>query len=65
MKLKINNQPVLLDEGSTLTQAISQFGASGQFAVALNGQFVSKQHYPITTLNGDDKVEILAPLEGG
>ncbi|NQZ09961.1 MAG: sulfur carrier protein ThiS [Algicola sp.] len=71
MKLTVNNQPVDIGDNSTsscgitLLCVITQFGAGGQFAVALNGQFVSKQNYPQTMVSADDKIEILSPIQGG
>lgn len=65
MKLMVNNQNIELQAAPTLAGVIAQFGASGQYAVALNGQFVSKQHYQQTPVTVNDKVEILSPLEGG
>ncbi|MCJ8270929.1 MAG: sulfur carrier protein ThiS [Psychrosphaera sp.] len=65
MKLTVNNQPVDIGDNSTLLCVITQFGAGGQFAVALNGQFVSKQNYRQTPVSADDKIEILSPIQGG
>lgn len=65
MKLTVNNQPIDIGDNSTLSCVITQFGAAGQFAVALNGQFVSKQNYQQTPVSADDKIEILSPIQGG
>lgn len=65
MNLWVNNQSATSVEGGTLADVIEQFGASGLFAVALNGQFVSKQDYHHTALTADDRIEILSPITGG
>ncbi|MFT4929346.1 MAG: sulfur carrier protein [Phenylobacterium sp.] len=65
MKLLVNNKTIEVEPNGTLVAVIEQFGASGAFAVAHNGQFVSQQDYATTTLNTNDKVEILSPIAGG
>lgn len=39
--------------------------ASGTFAVALNGEFIDRYHYQQTTLNNNDKIDVLFPIQGG
>ena len=65
MKLLVNNQAMQISNNGTLMMVVEQFGACGSFAVALNGQFVSRKHYATTTLTADDKIEILSPIAGG
>ena len=39
--------------------------AEGQVATALNGEFVPRQARAATRLAADDRVEIVAPRQGG
>ena len=65
MKLLVNNQTMEVNANGNLVAVIEQFGASGTFAVAHNGQFVSQQDYATTALTANDKIEILSPIAGG
>lgn len=65
MNILINNQHHELSGQSTISNVISHFGATGAFAVALNGCFVSKTQYETTEVSEGDKVEILSPISGG
>ena len=65
MKVVVNNQTMDIDDQATLACVVKQFAAQGQFAVAHNGRFVSKQHYQTTQLTLADKIEILSPIQGG
>lgn len=65
MKIWVNNQTTEVLPQSTVTAVIEQFGATGPFAVALNGQFVTKADYGQTQVNEGDKLEVLSPISGG
>ena len=50
----------------SLGELVAQLGLSeGQVATALNGDFVPRQARAATRLAADDKVEIVAPRQGG
>ncbi|WNC70606.1 sulfur carrier protein ThiS [Thalassotalea psychrophila] len=72
MKLYINGQSFpLTKNGNTLEQAINQYMDSQNksldlsFAVALNGNFISKDDYAQTKLNDGDSIDVLFPIQGG
>lgn len=73
MKLIVNGAPAAL-EATTLEQALAlwleedaRLEAVGPRAVAtaLNGRFVPAAKRAATPLNEGDRVEILAPMQGG
>ena len=51
---------------ASLAELVAQLGYSeGQVATALNGEFVSRQARAGAMLAADDKIEIVAPRQGG
>ncbi len=65
MKIIVNAQ---LHEvtASTLGAALPELGfTSAAIATALNGSFVSKETRDTTSLTEGDRLEILAPMQGG
>ena len=51
---------------TSLGELVAQLGfGEGQVATALNGDFVPRQARAATWLTADDKVEIVAPRQGG
>ncbi len=74
MNIFINGQVFSIEQTSetqpvTLTAALSLYLNEQQrqstFAIALNGDFVSKSEYERSLLNPDDCVDILFPIQGG
>ena len=70
MKLFINGQSISLEtEKPSLLVALQCYLTPDQqqqsFAVALNGNFVSKTDYPQTSVNRGDSVDVLFPIQGG
>ena len=65
MQVLVNNQEFELIEPHTVANTVELFGASGPFAVALNGQFVTKESYSTTKISVNDKIDILSPIQGG
>lgn len=50
----------------TLADALAELGYGGNaLATALNGQFVPAALRPDTPLRDGDRVEVLAPMQGG
>ena len=50
----------------TLAQALEELGFGGKkIATALNGRFVAAAARPTTDLADGDRVEIVAPMQGG
>ena len=51
---------------ASLDELVAQLGfGEGQVATALNGDFVPRQGRAMTQLAAGDKVEIVAPRQGG
>ncbi|WDE14353.1 sulfur carrier protein ThiS [Thalassomonas haliotis] len=69
MKIYINGQAFELDQGFSVTAALAQFLTPQQqktsFAVALNGEFLAREKYPVTILSSQDGLDVLFPIQGG
>lgn len=65
MTLLLNGEPREV-EATTLAQALAELGYAGKVvATAVNGDFVAVRHRDGVTLNDGDRVEVLAPMQGG
>ncbi len=62
---------VLINAKKTQTTAtnlaglVSELKMEGTFALALNQNFVPKSQYAATAINENDRIEIVAPMQGG
>jgi len=70
MHIHFNNQRLPLTSPLTLAEFVTEIagsqGANGSpFAIAINQKFIPKQCYGSTTLNDGDRVELVAPMQGG
>ncbi|WP_341502496.1 sulfur carrier protein ThiS [Gallaecimonas sp. GXIMD4217] len=65
MNILINGQPLQLDVGSSVHQALAAFGARPPVAVAVNGRFLPRGQHQSTRLEEGDSLEVLGPMEGG
>lgn len=65
IKVFINNQLVELDSTTPLTAVVEKHTTGNAFAVAINEIFVPKTQYADTAINDGDRIEILAPMQGG
>ena len=65
MTVYINAEPVEQDGISNLQQLLEKHAGNGPFAVALNENFVPKTAYAETEIQEGDKIEIVAPMQGG
>lgn len=66
IKVSINGEIRKIKEGTTLKQLLEESGyGKGGFAVAVNVTFVPVEEYEHTVLNEGDKIDILAPVQGG
>lgn len=53
-------------EAATLAAALEALGYSGRkIATAVNGRFVAAPARPVTPLSDGDRVEVVAPMQGG
>jgi sulfur carrier protein len=65
MNLIVNAQPREVT-ATTLASALSELGFTGPaIATALNSQFVPREARDTATLNDGDRLEVLAPMQGG
>ncbi|OIQ24275.1 MAG: thiamine biosynthesis protein ThiS [Alphaproteobacteria bacterium MedPE-SWcel] len=65
MEILVNSEPREV-KGPTLSAALQELGYSGgAFATALNGHFVPQEHRSTQPLSAGDRIEVLAPMQGG
>ena len=65
MKITLNGV-VREVEASVLDHALSELGYSeSTIATAVNGQFVPKKQRPDIVLSDGDRIEVVAPMQGG
>ena len=65
MTLIVNGEPREV-AAATLAEALAALGYSdAMVATALNGEFVPKRARETTSLSDGDKIEIVAPRQGG
>ncbi|MEM1383555.1 MAG: sulfur carrier protein ThiS [Pseudomonadota bacterium] len=65
MKIELNGQQTEL-AAATLDQALEELGYSGAVvATAVNGDFVPRGARTETLLSDGDRLEVIAPLQGG
>lgn len=65
MKLIVNSQPAEI-AANTLDKALIELGyKDDRIATAINGDFIPEGNRTETTLNPGDRIEILAPMQGG
>jgi len=66
LHILVNNQPINLPAGSTVSDALAAFGhAQGPFAVALNDEFLPKSRYGQQALSDGDTLDLVTPVGGG
>ncbi|SEG66321.1 sulfur carrier protein ThiS [Bosea lathyri] len=65
MTLLLNGQPQEV-EARTLAEALAELGyADKVVATAVNGEFVSARLREGVTLSDGDRLEVVAPMQGG
>lgn len=65
MRIDLNGKPRLIGAYS-LAEALDELGYSGAtIATALNGTFVPTAARSGTPLHDGDRIEVLAPMQGG
>lgn len=65
MKIEVNGEARALD-CATVGDALTELGwATARVATALNGTFVPAAARHATRLNEGDRLEVLAPMQGG
>jgi sulfur carrier protein len=64
----VNGQPAQVEAGQTVAGLLAALGhpAGGPgIAVARNGEVVPRSAWPTTTLDDDDRLEVLGASQGG
>ncbi len=65
MTLLLNGAPQEI-AARTLAEALAELGYAGRIvATAVNGEFVPVRRRAGTALNDGDRVEVVAPMQGG
>ena len=65
MRIFLNDDAHDVD-AATLAAALDSLGFSGRkIATALNGRFVAATARPATKLTDGDRIEVVAPMQGG
>ncbi|MDD7971565.1 sulfur carrier protein ThiS [Roseinatronobacter alkalisoli] len=65
MKIDVNGEAQEV-VGPTVDDALTELGwGSARVATALNGEFLPKSARATTQLNVGDRLEVLAPMQGG
>ncbi|MDR3099808.1 MAG: sulfur carrier protein ThiS [Paraburkholderia sp.] len=65
MDIQINQKPLTLPEGATVADALAAFGAQPPFAVAVNGDFVTRTQHGARKLSAGDRLDVVSPVAGG
>lgn len=66
MKITLNGESQTIEQKITIEKMLEQKGYNGKLvAVALNGEFLPKENYETTNIEDNDKIEIVAPMQGG
>lgn len=65
MRIDVNGEPREVS-GPSLADALTELGwAEARVATAVNGSFVPKAARASTALKDGDRLEVLAPMQGG
>ena len=65
MRIFVNGDQAEIEPG-TLALALTTLGYGGKkVATAVNGRFVPAPARPATKLSDGDKIEVVAPMQGG
>lgn len=64
MIVRINDKPIETN-ALNLAGLVAELNIDGAFALALNEHFVAKSQYANTLIAENDRIEIVAPMQGG
>ncbi len=65
MQLIVNDETIEVPEKMSVTDFIQWFKQEGNFAIAVNMEFVPRSLYAETMLKEGDRIEIVLPMQGG
>lgn len=65
MIIFINDTQTQVPSPSTLLEAVSAFGAQPPFALLLNQNFIPASEHETTSVQENDRIEIISAIQGG
>lgn len=65
MQLIVNDETIEIPKPMSIAEFIDLFKQQGNFAIAVNMEFVPRSLYAETMLKDRDRVEIVLPMQGG
>lgn len=66
MRIQLNGQPHILDDGTTIDVLISSVtGSTRGSAAAVDGEVVPRSAWPVTVLREGQVVELITAVQGG
>jgi len=66
MKIKLNGEEREAVTGQKLADFLTELNYdTGHCATAINGEFITRSLYSETTIQENDELEIVAPMQGG
>lgn len=66
IKISLNNEVKMLAKEINIEQLLFDYGfQKDRVAVAVNTEFVSRSNYTTLLIKNNDKVDVLAPVQGG
>lgn len=64
MRCNINGK-LYLAQSTLLADILNDWGAKAPFVVAINHQFIPSEKHATTSVNENDNIDILSPIQGG
>lgn len=66
IEVSVNSESRQIDSGKSLAELLGEWGFDGQrVAVAVNEDFVPRSTYASVSLQAGDRVDVVAPVQGG
>lgn len=65
MQIQVNQTTLELPDEARISDALTAFGATPPYAVALNGRFVARGRHAEARLQAGDRLEVVQPVAGG
>lgn len=65
IEISVNGENLSLEKGTSLAGLLERFAAQKGTVVAVNETFVPRSEHGHHRLSPGDRVELLAPMEGG
>ena len=66
IEIRVNDKAKQVEPGKTLAELLDDWGfESRRVAVAVNEDFVPRSTYASVSLNAGDRVDVVAPVQGG